>query len=725
MAIKFNKDTKVFTLDTNNTSYLFFVNEDNTLEHLYYGNKLNSYNLNYLHKFINGGWSSHYLDKVTLEEKEFKDYYSESALYELANSCTYDKRESPLLIKNKDNSFYNNFRYLKHKIYKYEGNPSIYPHSLHKLDNEEVLEIELYDELNDLTVILKYIVFPFENVISRSLKIKNGKLPNTIHKAYSFSLDLMNKEYSYLHFYGDWSYERHLEKSKISYGKQYISSFTGRSGHEENPSLILFNDSTSESNGECFGFSLVYSGNFKISLERNKFDSIRVMGGINEECFIKPLEAFEEFECPEVILTYSNQGFNALSHNFHDFIREHIITSKFVHEERPILLNSWEGFYFDFDTEKVIDYITKSKNIDNELFVLDDGWFINRNDDLNGLGDWEIDTNKVDLNKVIEACHKNNLKFGLWFEPEMINHKTKLFKEHRDYVLGRKDINLVLSRHQLVLDMSNDEVIDYLFNKISKILNTYDIDYVKWDHNRYLSEIYSEVNKGISEGYLYHLVTLGTYKLFYKLTHSFPNILFEGCASGGGRFDLGMLYYTPQIWCSDETDPIQRTFIQYGTSYIYPLSTIGAHVSKNPITSYKTKAEIALFGTYGFEFNPSKITLEDTLEIKEINEVFHKFHKDAIVDGDLYRLSNPFESNYFSMMSVSKNKEKAVVLLLNYKKETPRYRFLKLYGLNENYNYLLSNGEVVSGEHLMNVGINITRWLNEFDTEFLTLIKVD
>lgn len=403
----------------------------------------------------------------------------------------------------------------------------------------------------------------------------------------------------------------------------------------------------------------------------------------------------------------------------HDLVRDHIITYPDAKEKRAVLFNSWEGCFLDFNTQTILDYMESASEIGAELFVLDDGWFGERNDDDRSLGDWVINEKKVDFQKIIDKCHKLKMKFGLWFEPEMINPNSDLYRQHPEYALGDRNDIRSLSRHQLVLDTANSEAVENIYEQMCYVLDKYEIDYIKWDHNRNIGEIHSSA----AYGEVYHRLILGTYSLFRRLQKRYPHIFFENCASGGGRFDLGMLYFSPQIWTSDETDPVQRLFIQYGTSFMYPLSSQGAHISKSEITNYQTKGNIALFGTYGMEMNPCLLDENEKKEIIEVTKIYHKYHNKVIQNGDLYRLLSPFDHKMMSMMSVSKDKKQALVLLVNLLKDSNHYRFLKLRGLDENKLYKNNYDNLIhTGQYYMQVGLNFTKTLAEFQS-FLVIIE--
>lgn len=716
--INFRKEKNIVHLYNDNISYIIYINSKNYLQHVYFGKRINDFDIDsYLE--LGWDWPKTYLGKDTKEYRYEDGFYNDRSLMEMATHGIHDKRGAPVILKDKEGNTYTDLRYVSHRIY--QGKPTLegLPHSFG--ENVSTIEFKLFDEYKNVEVILSYSIFDDKNIIVRNTTVKNvGKENINLIRAYSLELDIPSKEFDLVYFNGDWCTERFLKRVPLMFGKMEISSNNGRSGHEMNPFAILAGKNTDERSGTAIGVSFVYSGNFTIKTNVDKWESTRVMVGINDEDFDFELKPEEEFVVPEGVLVYADNGFNELSHNMHDFIRDNLIRFKSAKEKRAVLFNSWEGCYLDFTTQTILDYIEDAVSIGAELFVLDDGWFgHDRNTDDRGLGDWFVNKNKVDLDRVIKKCHDNKMQFGIWFEPEMINPNSDLYRENPKYALGKETKERTLSRHQLVLDTSSDVAIERVYGMICKILDKYPIDYVKWDHNRCIAEI--EGSSKYQE--TYHRLILGYYKLIDKLQKRYPSILFEGCASGGGRFDLGALYYTPQIWTSDETDPIQRLFIQYSTSIMYPLSSMGSHISKSKMTSYKTKGHIALFGTYGFEMNPCLLNEEEKKEILGVTEIYHKYHNEVIQNGDLYRLCSPFTSNYMSMMSVSKDKSKALVLFVNLLKENNHYRYLKLEGLDKKklYKNNLDN-KVYSGEYYMTIGLNLTRWLDEF-TSFLVILE--
>jgi alpha-galactosidase len=728
MPIHFDITRKLFHLNNDKLSYIFFINEKDVLQHLYFGRKiedidiLSSTNLGW-------DWSKTYIDKDTQTEKAtIGNYYRDHSMFEIPSHGIADKRGAMIIIAHQDGTTNTFLTYLSHRIYSGKPNLKDLPHTYLNSDDEaDSLEIILKDFAGEIYVKHTFTIFNRQNIIARNTTIVNKEESEIIVKrAYSLSLDLPKSEYDLYHFHGDWNSERQIAKERLNDALRRISSNMGRSSHEENPFVILADHSADEQQGEAIGISFVYSGNFSIDVNVDKWKSTRVMIGINDEDFAFHLAKNQEFVTPEAILAYSDEGIGGLSRTLHDLIRENLIPKRYASAKRPVLLNSWEGCYLDFNTRVILGYIDMCKQIKVDLFVLDDGWFGKRDFDDRSLGDWVVNKKKINLEKIIEKCKQNEMKFGLWFEPEMVNPDSNFYRSHPEFALGLTNTDRSLSRHQLALDMVNKNVIDHVFKQMCKILDKYDIDYVKWDHNRNIFDIYSPMLNGKRHGETYHRMMLGSYKLMDKIVNKYPNILFESCASGGGRFDLGMLYYMPQTWTSDETSPIQRLFIQHSTSMIYPLSTMGAHIAKWKVASYKTKAEVALFGTYGFEIDPRKLSADEIREVNKITDIYNKYHNNVIQNGDLYRLRSPYEGNAMSMISISKDKSQALFLYVNILKENNRYRFIKLRGLDSKRRYHNTlDGKVHLGEYYARIGLNLCWWRNESESNLVILEAVD
>lgn len=727
--ITFNKEKNIFHLTNNSISYYIYINSIGYLETLYFGEYLEEIDsVDAIRKWpIDNGETRYYdikKDKDLVYEDVFK---SNAARGELPTHGLVDKRGAPIIIEKPNGSYQNSYEYVTHKIYQGINPLEELPHALNT-ELATTLEITLKEKYSEIYVIYYLTIFQDADILVRNYKIINKSNEEVkLIRAFSMCLDLPSKDYKLIHFPGRWGLERNYHINDLHDGSQEVASNYGRSSHEENPFVYLQSKDATLDYGEVIGFNIIYSGNFKFRAHVDPFESTRILYGINDEDFKWILKPNDNFVTPQVVISYSYSGVDKMSQNMHKFIKEHLITYKKDKEYKPILFNSWEGCTFNFTTESIISYIDDSLKIGSEIFVLDDGWFGVRNDDHSGLGDWFVNKNKIDLHKVIDHCHSKNLKFGIWFEPEMINPDSDLYRVHPEYVLGEPNQNLSLGRHQFHLDFSNPEVVDNIYNQMVKIIDEYDIDYIKWDHNRTIAEHFSKYYDNHHQGEIYHRLTLGYYSLIGRLVKKYPNIMFEGCASGGGRFDLGTLFYTPQIWTSDNTDPVQRLFIQYNTSLGYPLSTISAHASNNKMTNYRTKASIALFGGYGYEMNPNVLSEEEIRELSDVAKIYKEYHNEVINNGVLYHLLSPNTDNKLCIESVSQDKAKALILYVNLFTEHEVYRFIKLKGLDKDKYYHNSfNNEVHKGEYYMKVGLNLTFYrFYEFNCKLIVLKEVE
>ena len=712
MGIIFNEREQTLHLFNENISYIIGINKLGILEHLYFGKRITKFARSEYLRFPDHNFQFNIDNKFQTVDSYF-DYLTQ---VEVGTHLRLDLKPASIIVS-QDNDEITDFRFVSFEVGTLNQYDDFYPHAKNILDEDNSLLIVLKDVKRDVYLHLYYVLLKNENTLIRSSKIINKtKKKINIKKLMSFTLDFPFENQKLIHFPGQWSNERNYVEEDINYGLKNIYSLEGRSGHLDNPFMIIKDKNTNEVSGNCISFNLIYSGNFSNEIYVSSFDGVRVNVGINPLNFNYELDKDEELTSPEAVVCYSDQGVNKLSQTNHEFVIKHILPK--YEKKKPILFNSLEGTGMDFTTQTIKDYMEVAKKIDTVLFVLDDGWFSTRNDDLHGLGDWKINTSKVNLKEVELYCHSLGMQFGIWIEPEMTNIDTFMFNDNN--IISHPDLEKRYSRNQIVLDFSNFEVVDNILKQIENSLKGIEINYIKYDMNRYLGDIYS---LNTNQGEIYHKYVIGVYRFMDGLLKVFPNILFENCASGGGRFDLGMLYFSPQIWCSDETDPVRRLYIQYGTSFGYPLQTMGSHVSKAK-GEYKSKAMIAFFGTYGYEMNPLTLTEEDSELLKGFNELYNEYHEDVIDNGTFYRLISPFEFNYGAFMCVNKNKDTAIVLYHSLRKVTSKFRFLKLTGLIKEAMYQIEDS-IYSGDYLMNVGINLSYFIEQNDTKLFIVKKVN
>ncbi|MCQ2742065.1 MAG: alpha-galactosidase [Bacilli bacterium] len=725
--IVFDSDNKFFHLKNKDLSYVFYVNQLGVLIKLYYGQPIHDLGKEHLESINELSGDAHgYLDSDGKEVIPTSPRFAGSYLpQEIPTFLSYDKRPALFKIEHSDGSKVTDFRYVSHTISK--GKPALKGLPSLREGNCETLCVLLKDQKDDVFVEAYYTIYDDCPILLRHNRIIN-KSKNVIRlfKAGSLCLDLPSNDYSILSLHGTYATDREIETTRINHNIVTIDENAGGKGFYHNPMGMLIKDGTNTENGEAIGFGLIYSGNFAFNFAGTQMEQIRAVLGLNEENFCFYLESGEDFVTPEAFLVYSNKGTYEVTHQFHNIIREHLLRPIPKGFEKTVLLNSWEGTYFNFNTELILSYLDKAKEMGVTLFVLDDGWFGNRDDDTRSLGDWEVNKNKIDLKKVVDYAHEIGLKFGLWIEPEMINPDSNLFREHPEYALYDRGLNPTTFRHQLVLDLTNPEVVDVISEKIISIFKTYGLDYCKWDFNRILTEPVSPFLTKERQGEVFHRFMLGTYEMMSRFVRSCPNILFETCSGGGGRFDMGMLAYCHQIWGSDETDGPARTYIHYSTNLFYPLQVLGAHVSARKYLSIKEKAAIAMFGTYGYELNPLKLSEKDISDIRECNELYLSL-KDTIYNGDYYPLINPYDgSNFVSWEVVSKDKNSAAVFLMNYHLINWRSRFLKIKGLDPNKLYKNSlDGSVFYGDFYANVGLNVTAGRDNFTDQVISFTVVN
>ena len=604
-----------------------------------------------------------------------------------------DFRSTAFAVENLDGSMSCDLRYKSHKIfdgkYNLEGLPAVYASE----QEAQTLEILMEDPVTGVKVVLLYGVLPAQDIITRSVCVKNessGKI--YLNKIESASLDFLYGDYELLTFYGRHAMELNVQRVPVVHGTQKIGSVRGTSSHQYNPMMILAEKETTEDKGNCYAMSFVYSGCFQGEVLKDQLNQTRMMLGLQEEAFRYPLETGEMFQAPEVILSYSSEGMNRLSQNLHHCIRQHICRGKYKEKIRPILINSWEAAYFDFTGDTIYELAKAAKEVDIDMLVMDDGWFGKRDDDNSGLGDWFVNEKKLGgtLGNLIKRINDLGVKFGIWIEPEMVSEDSDLYRKHPDWALTVPGRNPVRSRNQLVLDFSRKEVVDEIYDQICKVLDQGNIEYVKWDMNRSLMDVYSSVTR--DQGRVLHDYVLGLYDFLERLVQRYPNLLIEGCSGGGGRFDAGMMYYTPQIWCSDNTDAIDRLRIQYGTSFGYPVSVVGSHVSAVPNhqtgrkTPLHTRGVVAMSGTFGYELNLMKLSEEEKQEIREqIAE--YKSYAPIIQNGLYYRLSNPTTEEICAWEFVHTDEKEQSKVLLNIVMQVIHgnmtVNYVKLQGLEE------------------------------------------
>ena len=710
MGIIYCEKDRIFTLQTKNTTYQMQVDRYGFLLHLYYGKKTDTC-MDYLLTYYDRGFSGNPYDAG-----EDRTYSMDTLPQEFPCYGNGDFRSTAFAVENADGSMSCDLRYKSHKIfdgkYNLEGLPAVYAS-----DKEaQTLEILMEDPVTGVKVVLLYGVLSAQDIITRSVSVKNessGKI--YLNKIESASLDFLYGDYELLTFYGRHAMERNVQRVPVVHGTQKIGSVRGTSSHQYNSMMILAEKETTEDKGNCYAMSFVYSGCFQGEVLKDQLNQTRMMLGLQEEAFRYPLETGEMFQAPEVILSYSSEGMNRLSQNLHHCIRQHICRGKYKEEIRPILINSWEAAYFDFTGDTIYELAKAAKEVNIDMLVMDDGWFGKRDDDNSGLGDWFVNEKKLGgtLGNLIKRINDLGVKFGIWIEPEMVSEDSDLYRKHPDWALTVPGRNPVRSRNQLVLDFSRKEVVDEIYDQICKVLDQGNIEYVKWDMNRSLMDVYSATTK--DQGRVLHDYVLGLYDFLERLVQRYPNLLIEGCSGGGGRFDAGMMYYTPQIWCSDNTDAIDRLRIQYGTSFGYPVSVVGSHVSAVPNhqtgrkTPLHTRGVVAMSGTFGYELNLMKLSEEEKQEIREqIAE--YKSYAPIIQNGLYYRLSNPTTEEICAWEFVHTDEKEQSKVLLNIVMQVIHgnmtVNYVKLQGLEETAVYREEkSGKRYTGAALMYGGM--------------------
>lgn len=709
MAIKFYEESGQFHLYNDEISYIFKILKNKQLGHLYYGKRLTDIpDYGYLAEE-----SRRDMAACPTEEDNF--FSLESARQEYPTYGNGDVRYGAYELLWENGSNITEFEYRTHKIYKgkekLKGLPSTYVED----ENEaETLEVTLKDRRKNVKIVLCYTIFKDVPVLTKNVRFSNDSDEKiTLLSALTSCVDFPDKDYVMIDLAGAWSRERNIRERKLDYGVQSVHSMRGCSSHQFNPFFALKRENTDEFQGEIFGFSFVYSGNFLAQAEVDNYDVTRVLMGIHPSGFQWELLRGEEFQTPEVVMVYSDQGMNYMSQIYHKLYRTRLARGVWRDQTRPILINNWEATYFDFDEEKILAIAKRAREIGVELFVLDDGWFGHRDDSTSSLGDWYPHLGKLPngVKGLAEKINALGMKFGIWIEPESVNRDSDLYRNHPDWVMGDLNRNISQSRNQLLLDFSKKEVVDSIYEMMAKIFREVPVSYVKWDMNRNMSEVFSNGNDKSYQGKVRHKYILGVYELYDRLTTEFPEILFESCASGGARFDPGILYYAPQGWASDNTDAIDRLKIQYGTSVVYPVSCIGSHVSASPNhqtfrnTSLQTRANVAYFGIFGYELDITKMTDEELDQMRE-QVVFMKLHRELIQKGTFYRLRSPFAGNETAWIIVSEDLKEALVGYYRVlQPSNAPFSRLKLQGIGRNIKYSVNGEEEHFGDELMQIGI--------------------
>lgn len=709
--ITFDSEKGIFKLDTINASYIIAV-QNGVLYHLYWGRKFPQMKRAVDSVLPEKGSSFSALD-VGLRWGRSSDIMP----MEYPTYGAPDLRTPALHIRYADGSSSTALRYCSHSVAKgkpkLEGLPATYSE---EVDNVETLSIVLADEAASVRVVLNYSVWYDYNAISRSTTVCNmGKEDMSLLSVCSTAFDMVDAaDYEMLNLYGVWGRERTPERIRLRHGIQMIDSKRGASSHNQNPFLGLLSKNCDEESGEAFGINLVFSGNFSAGVELDGYNTARVFMGINPFDFGYKLSSGEEFVTPEAVLVYSNNGIGGMSRSFHSLYRKRICRGKYRDIERPVLVNNWEATYFDFNEEKIITIAENAKKIGVDLLVIDDGWFGERNNDIGSLGDWTVNLKKLPngLSGIAEKINALGLRFGLWIEPEMVSLDSNLYRAHPDWCLHIKGRESCLGRNQLILDLSRDDVCRYLIKSISDLLDSANIEYIKWDMNRNMSEIGSELIPPERQSEVSYRYILGLYKVLEAVTSKYPNVLFEGCSGGGGRFDAGMLYYMPQIWTSDITDAEERLKIQYGTSIVCPFSSISAHVSAVPnhqinrSTPFEMRGNVACMGQFGYELDLSRLSSRE-LEIARKQVEFYKRYGHIMHMGDCYRIMSPFDSDMSVIQFISEDKNTVLVFIVC-RQALPNAPFTRivLKGLDEAAVYTEEKSKLVAGGgELCTVGI--------------------
>ncbi|MBY0163986.1 alpha-galactosidase [Cytobacillus firmus] len=721
MSIHFHEDLGIFHLQSDRSSYVIELVRGVYPAHAYWGRRIRDNRvLGLLERRGRASFSpmpfredaSFSLDSLPQEYPGYGsgDFRQPAYQVQLANGTTVTEAE-----------------YVRHRIYsgkpKLEGLPAVYTE---QDDEADTLELELVDRVSGLTIYLSYTVMKAFDAISRSVSFRNDSKENmTLLRAMSASVDMDHSRYDLLHLHGAWARERHVQRRRLSPGMQGIESRRGSSSHNHNPFLALLSEGAGEEFGEVYGFSLVYSGSFSAQVEVDQYDTTRVTMGLNPFDFTWLLEPGQSFQTPEAVMVFSAEGLGGMSRRYHKMYRTRLCRGQFRDATRPVLVNNWEATYFNFNADKIEQIASAGRDLGIELFVLDDGWFGKRNDDTTSLGDWVVDKNKLPdgLEDLVKRVRGLDMEFGLWFEPEMISPDSDLYRQHPDWCLHVEGRRRTEGRQQLILDFSRQEVGDAVADMVRGILRSAPITYVKWDMNRNMTEIGSAALPPERQRETAHRYMLGLYRVMEQLTTEFPHILFESCSGGGGRYDPGMLYYMPQTWTSDNSDAVSRLKIQYGTSLVYPLSSMGAHVSAVPNhqvhrnTSLRTRGHAAMSGNFGYELDLTAFSEQEKEEVREQVKLYKEI-RHLVQFGDFYRLRNPFEGNEAAWTIVSEDRSEAVLYYFRILSEANEpIRWLRTMGLDPEGDYkCLEDGNIYGGDRLMNAGLAVPPMHGDFQS---------
>lgn len=718
MAIIYDTGSRTFHLTTAHTSYIIGIDESGTPIHLYWGARISDPDV----------WS------ILAPRQPHASFEVDAFIKAFEYPChgTGDYRTPAARVLNADGNSITCLKYVGHEIYSgkkpLNGLPAVY---CVEDSDAETLELRLKDELTGLEVVLSYSAFDKLDAITRSARYENhGAQSLKLLSGVAASVDFFGKDYDFMHLQGAWARERTPERQSVTHGLYSIESRRGASSSQHNPFVALMSKNADEFNGDVYGFSLVYSGSFAATVEGTAYACTRVTIGLNPYSFNWEIKPGKEFQTPEAVMVYSDKGLNLMSQRYHELYRSHLCRGQFMFKERPMLINNWEATYFGFNEDKVYEIAKTGKEIGLELFVLDDGWFGKRDIDNCSLGDWVVDKKKLPngLDHLAKRINDLGMMFGLWFEPEMVSPDSDLYRAHPDWCLHAPGRARTEARNQLILDLSRDDVCDYIIDAVSAVLRSANITYVKWDMNRNMTEVGSALLDSEHQGEVEHRYILGLYRVLETITQSFPNVLFESCSGGGGRFDPGMLFYMPQTWTSDDTDAIERLKIQYATSIVYPISAIEAHISNVPnhqvgrVTPMRTRCNVAMSGNLGFEIDLNAISKEDLATAKDAIAQYKRI-RGTVQFGKFTRLRSPFESNLTAWQFERDDK---FILFYCQAMSTPTapLRRIKMIGLKEDAHYRTDDGRVYSGGALMNMGYPVESNLRDFESRIVELEEV-